>query len=634
MRTFKLLFILLVSAVVVRGQGVKFEIERPHAGDKIKFSYYPKGTKLQGLSEIKCLAYVFHSTPFYQHVQVDLVKDGDGYKGELNTRDSVTLVGLAFFVGEQMDETKNGYLLEFTHADGKIPAETYLNKAFLFTRNGTSLLGLTVDAGKAAGYYKQALDIKPVLKQQYNYDYLELAYKADVVSGTKLINENITAILKTTNGNEQDLILTFKLYSLLKDKVKADAFKAFLLKKYPLGDFAYTTETNAIPRNIPAEEVEADFKRIIAKFNLDLEKKENINRLNSMVVYLTYLYGKTKNSERFDFYGTKMKNKVGAASFYNGYGAFWAEKNDHIDSAVRISKKSLQMIAEAKNGGLPVNFASKEEYVRSLDHTYGTYSHTYAKLLYLQGRYKEALESKEKALQLAPSLEEEISYVSYLMKDGQNEKAFGIAEKIMKSGKATPALKADFKHLYMILKKEGSYESYVDNLGQMAFNKERDEWLKNMINIPAPDFSLVNLKGETVSLAKLKGKVVVLDYWATWCAPCLAAFPGMQKAVNKYKDNPNVVFLFINTSQREEERMKVVKDYMGSTNYTFNVLLDENSRQNLDQFKVRDLYKVSGIPAKFIIDGKGNIRFKIVGSSDSAEEILKELDLLINLASN
>ncbi len=79
--------------------------------------------------------------------------------------------------------------------------------------------------------------------------------------------------------------------------------------------------------------------------------------------------------------------------------------------------------------------------------------------------------------------------------------------------------------------------------------------------------------------------------------------------------------------------MKVVKDYMASTTYTFNVLLDENSKQNIDQFKVRDLYKVSGIPAKFIIDGNGNIRFKVVGSSDSAEEILKELELLITLVS-
>lgn len=632
MKSFKVLLLLLAFTAVSKAQGVKFDSDKISAGEKIKFTYHPKGTKLQGLIDINCIAYVFQSTTFPQQVKVNLTKEGDFYKAEVNTHDSTTLVGLSFFVGEQMDEAKNGYLLALAQS-GKITAESYLNRAFLFSKAGASYLGLTIDAGKAAAYYKQAFEIKPALKPKYHYEYLDLAYKGDKVNGANLIKQDIDKLAQRKEPKEEDLILLAKLHDLLKQKDKSDLIKAAILKKYPLGNFAYSAAINAIPKDKSASDAEADLKQLISKFKLDPSKKEHEQKFNSIHLFLTYLYSKTSNAEKFDFYGSKMKSKVSAASFYNGYGNYWADKNENIAAAAEISKKSLAMIAEAKNGGLPITYASKADYIKSLDVTYGNYAHTYARLLYLQGKYEEALAIKEQAMSLAPSTENAISYVSYLMKNGQNEKAFSEAEKIIRLGKATPTLNAAFKSLYETLKKEESYELYVANLNKQASLNEQDEWLKMMVNIPAPKFSLVNLKGEVVSLANLKGKIIVLDYWATWCAPCIASFPGMQKAIEKYKNNPNVVFLFINTSQREAAREKIVKDYMLSTSYTFNVLMDERDERDLNKFKVRDLYNVSGIPAKFIIDAKGNIRFKRVGSSAVEEEILKELDMMITLAS-
>lgn len=632
MKKIYLFILLLVIGINVQGQGVKFPADKVPTGNKINFTYNPKGTKLQGLTPIKCIAYVFHSTTYPQAAKIELIKEGDIYKGEIDTRDSATLVGLAFSVGEQKDEARNGYLLDLTHA-GKVTAETFLNKAFLFEKNGVSYFGLTASSAKAAEYYKQAFELRPALKKDYNhnYNYLNLTYKGNSVSGTALINQEIAQLSKISSPTEEDLNLQLKLYTLINQKQKSDAVKTVLLNKYPLGNFAFIMEKNAIPRNLEVPETEEKYNSLIAKFKLDPAKKTDEQKLNNIYVYLAFLYSKTRDAKKFEFYASKMRTKVLSASLYNGFASFWAEKKDNIVDAAEISKKSLVLVEQAKLEGLAITYATQEEYNKSLDQTYGTYAGTYASLLYQLGKYQDAVTVQEKAMQLAPSLDGRIYYVNYLAKNGQKEEAFAAAEKIIREGNATSALRTAFKDLYSSLKKEGSYESYMLTVDRASNEKEREEWIKKRINIPAPLFSLVNLKGETVSLASFKGKTVIIDYWATWCVPCIASFPGMQKAADKYKNDPNIVFLFINTSQREENRTKIVTDFMTKNPYPFNVLLDKRDQRDVDKFEVRDLYNVTGIPAKFVIDPKGNIRFKIVGSSDSDEEIVKEVDMMLSL---
>ena len=114
-----------------------------------------------------------------------------------------------------------------------------------------------------------------------------------------------------------------------------------------------------------------------------------------------------------------------------------------------------------------------------------------------------------------------------------------------------------------------------------------------------------------------EGKVVLLDFWATWCGPCLSSFPKMQELVNEF-ENENVEFLFINSWESEERaeiNEKVVK-LLEDEGYNFNVLFDYTD-------EVITSYKVRGIPSRILIDKDGNMR-AIVRYSDDLSAMIKE----------
>ena len=149
------------------------------------------------------------------------------------------------------------------------------------------------------------------------------------------------------------------------------------------------------------------------------------------------------------------------------------------------------------------------------------------------------------------------------------------------------------------------------------------------VGADAPDFSLVDLDGKSVKLSEMRGKVVVLDFWATWCGPCIMSFPGMKLSMDKYKNNPNVKFLFVNTYERVDvsQWTSTVKTFVKQRGFdTFPVIMDIGG-------EVAGNYGVNGIPAKFCIDKEGKIKFKSTGYLGSSDAIVKEMSNWVEEAS-
>ncbi len=127
------------------------------------------------------------------------------------------------------------------------------------------------------------------------------------------------------------------------------------------------------------------------------------------------------------------------------------------------------------------------------------------------------------------------------------------------------------------------------------------------------DFQLETLKGEKASLSDYRGKVVMLNFWATWCPPCRREMPSMEELYRRI-DKEKIDILAVNIQEPE----KTVSEYINRSSYTFPVLLDEKA-------EAASIYQIRSIPTTFIVDKKGYIRAQFTGSREWDEKDILEI---------
>lgn len=135
----------------------------------------------------------------------------------------------------------------------------------------------------------------------------------------------------------------------------------------------------------------------------------------------------------------------------------------------------------------------------------------------------------------------------------------------------------------------------------------------------AYNFTLTAMDGGILDFETLKGKVIFINMWATWCAPCIAEMPSIQELYSNYKNNPNVVFTMISFDKDHKKAEK----YIHKKGYDMPVYFP-NATQ------IPKVYESRGIPTTFVIDKKGYISYKKIGMANySSNSFAKMLDGLI-----
>ena len=138
-------------------------------------------------------------------------------------------------------------------------------------------------------------------------------------------------------------------------------------------------------------------------------------------------------------------------------------------------------------------------------------------------------------------------------------------------------------------------------------------------SIPASDFYLRDLSGKLVRLSDFQGKVVLLNFWATWCKSCLKEMPSMEKLYQSHKDKGlEIVAVSVDTASKTK-----VRAYVEKLGLTFPILHDRDSL-------ISRLYNNPGVPSSYLIDMKGKLAYRVLGEYDwSGEKAKSAIDKLL-----
>ena len=620
-------FSLLLSLFLILGCGEQFPEkfsylpEKPQANQKITLKYNPAGTNLEGAKEIEALAYQFHGAEMPVVKEVALKKKGKGWIGTVTPDDSALLLIVNFKSEEGLDNNEEaGYKIILSDAEkNNLPGA--LGTVAYAVYYGTYPTKLKRDVNLAFEMLKKEFAAFPESKSKFNFLYWSLLPRMDKENGKSLVKADLDSIASQKEISLDDKKLLANWYARVDEPKKAEKYKIEVIEADPDGDLAqYDRYRNF--RSLTNLKEKIKFYR---EFKNDFPESRS---LNSMTLSILDDFAEAKRyDEAEEFLNKNVSNP--SSNLLNTVAWEMVEKEINLKTAAELAKNGVELARkEIENPtSKKPSYITEKQWRKNLKMPLGNILDTYGFALYKLGQAEESLPHFAEAVEIFNKGNKDVNerYAEALFETGKTEKAYAFAEECLKEGKKTPKIEEVFKKSWLAVKgSDEGLEKFFTKLNEKGIQKLKDELAKKLLDKPAPDFTLEDLEGNTVSLSDLKGKTIILDFWATWCGPCIRSFPGMQKAVDKFKDDDSVKFLFINTWERGEGVKEKVAKFIKEKEVTFQVLMDSEN-------KVVEAYGVEGIPTKFVVDKEGKIRFKSVGFGGDDDKLVDELSLMIEM---
>ncbi len=622
---FQTLFLLTLATLSATAQFC-FSPQQPQPDQVVSFTYSPQTTPLARDSTLEG-RYVRYGAPTMMRISqpttVTLVRQGNDYVGQVYLPKKDVAGTMLYFrnsrIPNRTDLNKGQfYTIPVWDATGRIVPHATGGQASVFTRTHLPAeAGFRPDQSWVITLLEHELAQNPALRPQYWYDLLAARIKQRKPGYGPQVKSAIESYLASRpEPSPAELADAARLYESMGDFARVKALRERRKSVEPAGALMQKDRAMAI-------RTEPNWAKKKVAYAAFWKEFPTSTYLPALTIMMTDDYYKQNDIAGMMAFVGQQPDSFIDAGMLNTIAFKMADERRSVPEAEQLTKRALAVL---KNQARPTDVsgdwtAEKQKRQRQL-------MNTYARTLEQQGKYAEAYTAYQDVL-TPDTVNENDSrtierYFQCALRTNHGNEALPVIEEAVQLDKATKSLKATLHDWYA--KQPGQTvakaDAYLKDLEADVVADKRDEMQQKLINEPAPAFSLTDLKGRTISTSAMKGKVVVLDFWATWCGPCIASFPAMQQAQTRFKNDPDVRFLFVNT--REGGPVQRVYTFMDKHPYDFVVPLD-------GQQKVANAYKVQGIPTKIVIGPNGRVRYRSIGYNGDPEATVDELALVVEM---
>lgn len=627
-----------------------FSPEHPTAGQVMTIAYTPLPS-MTGNQAIKGIAYTFENFRWVGH-DITVTNQGQEWKGTFTPSKTAGLVAFKFYA-DNITDNNGGQTFAMMLSDGKgdvVPGGYAAWGLLRSQKYGRDIPGYidytkTKEVSDTIVYYWLNNEVKrnPSTAVRLAPLYIRAMRAAKIKDAEAAAGRAVAYLMKV--NTEEALSNAIEIMQGHDDQ-RADSLRKVVMKRFPNGMSAMWGKYCEKFNFRDPKAVKAHFSEFLRLFPYTKEREAYLNSFGrsyddiyTSIILMDWMSGSTAE---FDCY-------LGSLSFFGCNNLFYKMVNI---SHIRKDKTDAQLLPIAtkivdrmkqQQYDTPeqMSYLAPSEWKAQVENTFSSYvAETYSEILKGCGQTSQALEYARLAQKTAQYKRAEVNdNMAELLKATGNDKELkALLEKSVFNNQVSTMQTDMLRALYV--KEKGSadgFAAYVDGLKNPAEKSSIKKGVEAYRRTGVmPEWTLKDADGKTVSSKDLKGKVYVLDFWANWCHPCKASLPGMQMAVDHYKNDPDVRFFFIDTQEYVKDYEAKAKAYLKGQGLNLHLVFDGKSAKgktnDLLCAKVMKQYTISGIPMKVVVDAKGNVRFLAIGYKGSPSALRDEMIEMVEQA--